>query len=364
MDFHDRIEQLRANGPVAWDDEVSAWVVTDYELVVECMRDATRFTVDDPRFSTAQIVGPSMLSLDGDEHRRHRTPFAGMFGVAAMSRRDLSNRIVNLANELVTKLKSNPSRQIDLRSHIAGPFAAEVMRIALGLEQTTSDALLGWYRDIVDAVTELSSGYVLEQVSAPYKVAMESLGSAVFDSFGFSAAELSDTELMSNVAVCLFGGIETAEGMITNSFGHLLQHPNGSTIASDQARLLLALEESLRLEPSVTRVDRFSTEDVHIEPALIRKGDMVILSIAGANRDPKKFSQPNRFIADRSNASAHVTFAQGPHACIAMHLAKHEAQTIIEATFRILPDLILDDAEGGPTGTLFRKWNKLLVRWE
>ena len=52
------------------------WLVTRRDLCIEVMRDARRFTVDDPRFSTAQVVGPSMLSLDGDEHRRHRDPFA------------------------------------------------------------------------------------------------------------------------------------------------------------------------------------------------------------------------------------------------------------------------------------------------
>ena len=59
--------------------ELDGWLVTRRDLALSVMRDAETFTVDDPRFSTAQVVGPSMLSLDGDHHTRHREPFAAPF---------------------------------------------------------------------------------------------------------------------------------------------------------------------------------------------------------------------------------------------------------------------------------------------
>ena len=64
---------------MSWVPALDGWLVTRRDLCIEVMRDAERFTVDDPRFSTAQVVGPSMLSLDGAEHRRHRDPFAAAF---------------------------------------------------------------------------------------------------------------------------------------------------------------------------------------------------------------------------------------------------------------------------------------------
>ena len=66
--------RLREAEPVSWVPALDGWLVTRRDLCVEVMRDADTFTVDDPRFSTAQVVGPSMLSLDGEEHRRHRDP--------------------------------------------------------------------------------------------------------------------------------------------------------------------------------------------------------------------------------------------------------------------------------------------------
>ena len=73
------LARLREREPVSWVPVLDGWLVTRRDLCIEVMRDAALFTVDDPRFSTAQVVGPSMLSLDGDEHRRHRDPFARAF---------------------------------------------------------------------------------------------------------------------------------------------------------------------------------------------------------------------------------------------------------------------------------------------
>ena len=75
-DPYPALARLRDHEPVSWVPVLDGWLVTRRDLCIEVMRDAARFTVDDPRFSTAQVVGPSMLSLDGDEHRRHRDPFA------------------------------------------------------------------------------------------------------------------------------------------------------------------------------------------------------------------------------------------------------------------------------------------------
>src|SRR6476646_1670797 len=75
-DPHPVLARLRAQAPVAWVEALGGWLVTRRDLVLEVMRDAATFTVDDPRFSTARVVGPSMLSRDGAEHARHRDPFA------------------------------------------------------------------------------------------------------------------------------------------------------------------------------------------------------------------------------------------------------------------------------------------------
>ena len=85
-DPHPALARLRESEPVSWVPALQAWVVTRRDLALQVMRDTVVYTVDDPRFSTAQVVGPSMLSLDGEEHRRHRDPFARPFRLEAVMR--------------------------------------------------------------------------------------------------------------------------------------------------------------------------------------------------------------------------------------------------------------------------------------
>src|SRR5690349_16843177 len=71
---HPLLHRLRAAEPVSWLPALGGWLVTRHDLALAVMRDSRAYTVDDPRFSTAQVVGPSMLSLDGGPHRRHTDP--------------------------------------------------------------------------------------------------------------------------------------------------------------------------------------------------------------------------------------------------------------------------------------------------
>ena len=170
---------------------------------------------------------------------------------------------------------------------------------------------------------------------------------------------------MSNAAVLLFGGIETTEGMIANAIAHLLEHPDQlAAVRAEPALLANAIEESLRLEPAAAVIDRYATRDTELAGAPIRARELVIVSIAGANRDPSVFADPDRFDVRRPNAKLHAAFAHGPHVCIGMHLARLEAHTAVARVLERLPDLRLDPEHAqAPRGLVFRKPDALRVRW-
>lgn len=347
-----------------WVATLDGWVVLSRDAAVAVMRDAVGFTVDDPRFSTAQVVGPSMLSLDGAEHRRHRDPFAAAFMPSVVTLRD-GAAIEATARRLVTELL--PAGRAELRRQLAGPLAVAVAAGALGLDDMPVAELLTWYDLIVAAVDGVSRG---QSVSPSGAAAFNSLAGALRLSaenpsslLKEIAASLTDDELVANAAVFLFGGIETSEGMTSNLLHHLLADPDQwAAVSADRSLVDAAVEESLRLEPAAARVDRYATADVELKGASIRKRDLVIVSLAAANRDPQHFADPDRFDIHRVNSRSHLTFAQGPHACIGAQLARLEARAALTAVLDLLPGIALV----GPvetTGVIFRKPLAVHATW-
>ncbi|HEU5475190.1 MAG TPA: cytochrome P450 [Actinophytocola sp.] len=363
-DPHPVLARLRAGGPVSWVPALNAWLVTRYDLAVRVMRDPATFTVDDPRFSTARVVGPSMLSLDGPEHARHREPFGAPFRRPAVRAR-FTGFIESEVDRLVGAIR--PAGTAELRAEVAGPLAVAVLAEALGLSDVDVSTVRSWYAALVVAVSEVTAGHA---IPAPAHAAVDALRRAVQRTLAASGpsllAEAADrlrpAEIVSNAAVLLFGGIDTTEGMITNAVLHLLTHPEArAAVTADPALLPNAVEESLRLEPAAAVVDRYATRDIAMAGARIRRGDLVTVSLAAANRDPAVFPDPDRFDLHRPNARAHLAFAKGPHFCPGAQLARTE--TLCTARVLLtLPALHLPDPPT-PHGLVFRKPRALHARW-
>ena len=351
LDPHPVLAQLR---PIAWVEPLNGWLVTGREAALQVMRDAETFTVDDPRFSTGRVVGPSMLTRDGPEHARHRDPFAEPLRLAAVRER-FAPLVRTEVDALIDGFEADG--RAELRRSFAGPLAASVVAQLLGLEAASTSAMLGWYDAIVASVTGVAAGKPPTEAGA---AAFESLRDTVEPALG-SAAQLSSAEVVSNAAVMMFGGIETTEGMIANLVWHLLTYVEGPVEPSLYAN---AVEESLRLEPAAAVIDRYATRDVELAGARINEGDFVEISLAGANRDPAYFPDPDRFDVHRENARHNIAFAHGPHVCIGMHLARLEAETAVERLFARLPGLRLDPARpSAPRGLVFRKPPTLDALW-
>jgi cytochrome P450 len=376
-DPHPALARLRAAAPVGWVPALGAWLVTGYDLAVEVLRDARTFTVDDPRFSTAKVVGPSMLSLDGAQHARHRGPFTRAFRRDEVHAR-LGSFIRAETGRLVSAIE--PHGTAELRRAVAGPLAVAVMADALGLGPADPARVLAWYDGIVAAV-QAEAAAVQRDVPA-----VGPAGAAAFAELAASlreviaapgpasllseaAGSLTEAEAISNAAVMLFGGIETTEGMIANALLHLLSSPAQlELVLADRGLVPAAIEESLRLEPAAAVVDRYATRDARVGSvdswADIPAGDQVTVSISAANRDPAVFGEPDVFDVRRPDAGRHLAFAHGPHFCLGAHLARLEAQVAIEILLTRLPGLRLDPRHpSAPRGLVFRKPPDLRVRW-
>jgi cytochrome P450 len=364
-DPHPLLARLRAAEPVSWLPALGGWLVTGYDLALRVMRDPNTFTVDDPRFSTAQVIGPSMLSLDGPAHARHREPFGPPFRPGQVRERFVTF-LEREADRLISAIR--PARAAELRSEVAGPLAVAVVAEALGLVEVEPATVLSWYAAIVHAVSEVTAGRAVPAEAADAFGALRAsvqhtIAAGHGPVLGEAARELARPEVVSNAAVLMFGGIDTTDGMIVNAVRHLLLHPEAG-ITGDPGLLANAVEESIRLEPAAAVVDRYATADVTLGASEVRRGDLVRVSITGANRDPAVFADPDRFDVRRANARANLAFAQGPHFCLGAQLARAETAIAVRLLLDRLPGLRLDPAyPHAPHGLVFRKPPALHVLW-
>jgi cytochrome P450 len=369
-DPHPVLAELRAHEPVSWLPALGGWLVTRHDLALRVIRDASTFTVDDPRFSTRRVIGPSMLSLDGDRHARHRAPFAPPFRPLAVRDR-FAPAVAEETERLIDALQ--PAGAAELRRSFAGPLAASTVARALGLGGDEVSSVLGWYDAIVAAVTEITAGHGPPTAGQDAFAALRERLIAVIGSADPSSllpavaseSTLTNEQIVSNAAVLLFGGIETTEGMIANAVLALLRRRDElERVLADQRLLNAAIEESLRLEPAAAVVDRYAVADIELEGAGIAAGELVRVSIAAANRDPAVFADPDRFDLERENVGRHLAFAHGPHVCVGVHLARLEARTALAALLARLPGLRLDPSRPASVrGLVFRKPAALHVIW-
>ncbi len=360
---------------MAWVPVLGGWLVTSHAAAVAVMRDARTFTVDDPRFSTARVVGPSMLSLDGSAHARHRAPF-----FSAFHRGDASARLGTFAETEAGRLVATirPRGRAELRQTVTGPLAVSVVAAALGLGHLPPQDILSAYARIVGGVTGLSGDQATADGAPPDPDAADayaSLAASLRAAIGGNhrtvladaarSGDLTTAEIVSDAAVVMFGGIDTTDGMIANAVLHLLGDPGQLELVRVDPRLVpAAIEESLRLEPAAALLDRYATRDATIGGATIRAGDRVSVSLAAANRDPAVFREPDRFDIFRSTAGRHLAFAHGPHFCIGATLARAETHAALNALLA-LPRLRLDpDHPAAPRGLIFRKPPALHVIWD
>ena len=270
-DPHPVLARLREHEPVSWVPALQAWIVTRRDLALQVMRDAVVYTVDDPRFSTAQVVGPSMLSLDGDEHRRHRDPFARPFRLQAVNER--FSEIVRAEVDRLISLVERDGRA-DLRGALAGPLSVELMVQALGLEETDPAEALAWYGAIVAEVTAITAG------AAP-----DGSGREAFARLCSSVEPALDRQPSSSLVAAAAGTrrADPRAGGLERRRAPVRRHrddggddrervpapalePRRSRRSSKPSPALLAgaVEESLRLEPAAAVVDRYVTRDTEL----------------------------------------------------------------------------------------------------
>ena len=407
--------ELREREPVTWSPALGMWLLTRRDDIVRVLADWERFTTDSSESTIRDIFGSHMLTTDGDEQIRYKRRFIGPFRRGRLEE-SLLGTVQGVVHELMAELEGDAAKgrapgdangdggRADLRARIARPLSVRSICRVLGLPDGDGPRLLAWYDRFAAALENFAgdpdvraagkkasgefSDYVIPFLEGRRQVPNASMIAALRsdeDPYrpGHHAPRgggdpLSQTEMVANLLLVLFGGIETTESMIGNAFWAVLSHPevaerlaaecSGGTrtggMRAGGGLLSGVIEESMRWEPAVQSCMRWATEDVEIRGVPISRGETVHCFLGAANRDPAHFSDPDRFDPERSNARDHLAFGAGRHFCLGASLARIEAEQALTRVFGGLPGLRLDaDRPARPHGHEFRTPPTVWVRW-
>ncbi|MFJ3199575.1 cytochrome P450 [Streptomyces sp. NPDC086989] len=372
---------LRARGPVhrvRVPEGAEAWLVVGHEACRAALTEPTlskSWRDASPALPLARLsAGENLLSSNPPDHTRLRRLVAREFTPRRVEA--LAPRVRALTGELLDAMLARPAGEADLVEALAFPLAMGIICELLGVPALDRAAFRGWAEEALSsadretrtAATEAMTRYLVGMVDEVRGRAGDDLLSALVRTTDEDGDRLSPDELIGMAWLLLVTGFETTAHLIATGVLALLRHPGQlAALRADPSLIDNAVEEMLRWEgPVETTTYRFTTGPVEIAGAVIPGGgELVLVALADADRDPARFPDPDRFDIRRP-AGGHIAFGHGIHYCLGAPLARLQTRTAITALLERCPALWL---AGHPadlswrTGLLIRGPRSLPVRW-
>ena len=362
--------RLRSDRPVlrmkGWME--SSHLVTHYDDVVAGMKDSETFSARGNARGIGIVIGRTVLEMEGAEHLRHRRILTPFFSLRAL-RSNVEQYIEATTHELIDRFVADG--RADLVPQFTFTYPLRVIAQMVGVPISDFEAFHHWALALVSVADDPVKAFaaarsivdylrpILEERRAePREDLLTRLLNAEVD-----GERLSEEEVLSFLRLLLPAGSETTYRLTGNVLFALLTHPEQRAEVEKNPELLPDfIEETLRWDSPVQLVSREVTRDVDLHGNRIPKGDLAAFSIGSANRDDRRFEDPDRFDLHRSNKGDHVAFGLGEHFCLGSHLARMEARIAVAAMLERLPNLRLDPAaECSIRGFAFRSPDRLPV---
>ena len=352
--------------PTSIEESTPVFFVYRYDDVFQVLRDSETFSSG---HIIDLIMGPVMgehimLGMDGARHSRYRSLVSTAFRPKVMARWE-SELAARIANNLIDKFVDRG--HAELVREFTFPYPTQIIAGMLGLPREDYKQFQRWSIAILSFLTKQDEAIAASQAVKEYVAEIledrrreprddliSDLANAELD-----GERLSDEEIFSFVRLLLPAGVETTYRSTGNLLLTLLSSPDQlDAVRSDRSLMPQTIEESLRFETPLLNITRLATKDTEIDGVPIPAGSTVMLMLAAANREETRYPEPDadRFDIGRSDPKPHISFGQGPHVCLGMHLARMEMRVALNLLFDRLPKLRLDPDADDPhiRGQVFR----------
>ncbi len=340
--------ELRERAPV-YETAAGFYAVARHEDVLAVLRNPAGYSSSAMNFSatrpegSAEARGRLLIAADPPVHTRLR----GLINRAFTSRRvaELEPRIRHLVAGMLDG--ALPRGEWDLVSDLAGPLPTTVIAEMLGIDPERREDFKRWSDDVVAiaggmpdeaemarlqrSLPELD-GYLDEVIAERRRAPRSDLVSALIEA-SEDGAVLSPEDVRSLGVLLLIAGNETTTNLVGNAVLALDAHPDAAeAVRKNPALVANLVEEALRWDSPVQAVFRQTTREVELAGTKLPEGALVLGLLGSANRDERRFPDPDRFDV-RRDATGHVAFGFGVHFCLGAPLARLEAKVVLESLF-------------------------------
>jgi cytochrome P450 len=297
---------------------------------------------------------PSLLAVEPPDHTRYRKTVSSVFTTRAVAA--LRDGVEQTAVTLLDELSREPG-VVDVVDRYCAQLPVAIISDILGvpdadrqrilefgeLAAPSLDFGLTWpqYRRVQRGIEGFNS-WLTEHLQQLRRTPGDDLMSQLIRKAESGSPEtyLDDAELHAVAGLVLAAGFETTVNLLGNGIRMLLDNPEHLRTLSQRPQLWPnAVEEILRLESPVQLTARLALNNTEVAGNPVKQGEMVIVYVAAANRDPAVFPDPNRFDIDRENAGKHLAFSGGRHFCLGAALARAEGEVGLRAFFDRFPDV-------------------------
>jgi cytochrome P450 len=363
--YHD-FSYFRENKPIYYHEALGQWFVFRYQDV-QSLFSAPQLSADrlaGMRQATPEVARPELdkiasyfnswvLMSDGEKHKRIRHFLHQGFDAKVVQ--GLRDKIQKSADDLLDQAVSRGG--FDVCEDYAFLLTAYVLADFLGVHPSDREKVVRWSMDFIDYfnVAPITQANTVKMVASGLELinytrallnerrlqpADDFLGTMIKLELG--GGGLAEDELVSNAMLLLLAGHIAVRNFIGNAVWLFFQHPEEFRKLRAAPDLMhQAVEETLRFESPVAAIPRIPIEDFAFQGVTFKAGQIVQLVISSANRDPRAFTDPDRFDISR-RPSPIVSFGHGPHTCLGAHLAREETRIALESLYRRMPTLALD----------------------
>ena len=336
-------QAMREAGPVVWLEHYGIWAMARHQEVRDALTDWQAYCsgagVGLSDFRKEPPWRPPSIILEADPplHTRTRAVLTRILSPAAINilRETFAREAEALADCLVER------REFDGVADLAEPYPLKVFPDAVGLSEQGRENLLpygtmvfnsfGPRNDLFDKAMA-NAGPVRDWIMSKCSraaLAPDGLGMQIFDAV--DSDELTEDEAGMLVRSFLSAGIDTTVYGLGNALYCFAGHPEQWTVLRENPNLIRgSFEEVLRFEAPVQTFFRTTTKAVDVGGVQIGDGEKVLLFLAAANRDPRRWDKPDTFDV-RRRAAGHMTFGTGIHGCVGQAVARLESEAIFAA---------------------------------